>query len=215
MAIVSLLYTDILGITDHVVAEHMAVLPIAVRSRVASYSNQHIAKLSLYGVKLIERLFVAINNRNTLEDIVYSKAGRPELIGSQLQFNVAHSGDIVLCAGLQGQRIGIDIEKQTFLDIDLYRDYLTQNEWQNIQSSENRGLALLSIWVRKEALFKAAGIGVSEEMAEIDVVDGTPVLHGIQYYLLDVDIAPGYCSALASDIPIEEVKILYVDFLAG
>jgi 4'-phosphopantetheinyl transferase len=193
----------------------MALLPIAVRSKVAAYKDQHAAKLSLYGVKLTERLFGAMDNRNTLADIVYGKAGRPELIGSNLHFNVAHSCDIVLCAGLQGQRIGIDIEKHTFLDIDLYRDYLTQNEWQNIQSSENGNLTLLSIWVRKEALFKAAGIGISEEMAEIDVVDGTPVLQGIQYYLLDVDVAPGYCSAIASDSPIEDVQISYVDFLAG
>ncbi len=97
----------------------------------------------------------------------YNASKKPFLVpnNTNLQFNLSHSGELIAIAfRFDKVKIGIDIEMiDPTYDYNLIlRDYFTENEKGLI---ENFGYpAFFKIWTRKEALFKAQGIGLTDEM---------------------------------------------------
>ena len=87
-----------------------------------------------------------------------------------IHFNVSHSGDIVLIA-ISGSEVGIDVE---YIDNDfLFADVLPvcfSEEEQEIVG-ESRPL-FYQLWTRKEALRKATGKGIDDELAFVPCLDG-------------------------------------------
>ena len=55
-----------------------------------------------------------------LKDVCYTKFNRPYLKINQVDFNISHSGDFVICAFSIDQMVGIDIEKFQSIDLDIY-----------------------------------------------------------------------------------------------
>jgi 4'-phosphopantetheinyl transferase len=105
--------------------------------------------------------------------------GKPALPGSRLRFNLAHSGDVALVAVAQDRDVGVDVERVR-PDADrwaLVDHALTARERRRLQrvAPAGRAHAFLSMWARKEALLKAAGVGLSVEPARIEL-DGDSVV---------------------------------------
>ena len=97
----------------------------------------------------------------------YNSSKKPFLVpnNNKLQFNLSHSGELIAIGfGFDEVKIGIDIEMtDPSYDYDLIlRDYFTENEKGLIE--EFGYPAFFKIWTRKEALFKAQGIGLTDEM---------------------------------------------------
>lgn len=104
----------------------------------------------------------------------YNSSKKPFLIpnNNNLQFNLTHSRELIAIAFRfdEDVKIGIDIEHiDPDYDYDLIlRDYFTEQEKGLI--SEFGYPAFFKIWTRKEALFKAEGIGLTDEMRWISVI---------------------------------------------
>lgn len=103
----------------------------------------------------------------------FNASRKPFLVpnNNNLQFNLSHSGELITIAfRFDGVKIGIDIEMiDPSYDYNLVlRDYFTENEKALI--SEFGYPAFFKIWTRKEALFKAEGIGLTDEMRWISVL---------------------------------------------
>jgi 4'-phosphopantetheinyl transferase len=103
--------------------------------------------------------------------------GKPALEGlshiAKLQFNLSHSGDIVLHAFTLGRQIGVDHER-------LRPDFATQEIAQRFFSSAEAGRlrslppeiqtrAFFNCWTRKEAYIKGRGKGLSFGLDKFDV----------------------------------------------
>jgi phosphopantetheinyl transferase len=107
--------------------------------------------------------------------------GKPFLPGCP-SYNLSHSGSWVACAISRSALIGIDVE--TFEHLQDYRDLLAITthpaERQSIdQAAPDRQLALFKrCWTRKEAVLKATGQGLSDDLGSIDVclAESEPVL---------------------------------------
>jgi len=88
-------------------------------------------------------------------------------------YNLSHSGHWVACAVSRREPIGIDVE--TFARLRDYRDIVPaiahQSERRCIeQVPKDSGLALFKrCWTRKEAVLKATGKGLSDDLQTIDV----------------------------------------------
>jgi 4'-phosphopantetheinyl transferase len=89
-------------------------------------------------------------------------------------FNVAHSGDIVIAAVGLGVRVGADVETapfHTFESESLQRRMLTRREADDAASltGDVRLSYLARVWTAKEALVKATGEGMRRDFRQFSV----------------------------------------------
>ena len=104
----------------------------------------------------------------------YSDKGKPYLSSaSELQFNVAHSGAVVLWAFARGRRLGIDVEeiRSDFSTQDIAERFFSAAERQALRTlpTKRRHQAFFQCWTRKEAFVKATGDGLSLPLDQFDV----------------------------------------------
>lgn len=145
----------------------------------------------------------------------YGKGRKPALRGEPadgLQFNVAHSGDMVAIGVSRGRRVGVDIEqiRETF-PADVCTQFFTANETAALEKISGRDRAELfyRLWTRKEALLKATGLGLSGLPQSPDMLDTDNVtMQGDRWNVQDLHIVDGYKAALAVEGHAGEVKML-------
>jgi 4'-phosphopantetheinyl transferase len=102
--------------------------------------------------------------------------GKPRQIqaqGPSLEFNVSHSGDLILIAITKGRAVGIDVERIR-TDLDLHgvaTRFFSANECKVLASltGSERYEAFFTCWTRKEAYLKARGFGLSLPLDAFDV----------------------------------------------
>lgn len=101
--------------------------------------------------------------------------GKPYIPASKIRFNISHSGDVLVIAVARDFEVGIDIEVLRKVD-DLRAiaaQFFGPREIESLARIDPSSIdrAFLKIWVRKEAVLKAAGIGLA---------DGLPVAVPLQ-----------------------------------
>lgn len=104
----------------------------------------------------------------------YSDKGKPYLAASlALQFNVAHSGEVILWAFAWQRRVGIDVEevRTDFSTHDIAERFFSSVERQSLRAlpASRRHQAFFQCWTRKEAFVKATGDGLSLPLDQFDV----------------------------------------------
>ncbi|MFN3695212.1 MAG: 4'-phosphopantetheinyl transferase family protein, partial [Ignavibacterium sp.] len=108
----------------------------------------------------------------------YNAYGKPLISEPQrsgIHFNYSHSDDFLIFAVSKNIEVGIDIELVKDLPdlIDLAKNYFSDSEFQHFHSLENkidRINFFYKIWTRKEALLKAAGIGITDDLKSINLM---------------------------------------------
>jgi 4'-phosphopantetheinyl transferase len=133
-------------------------------------------------------------------------AGKPELAGAPFRVSLAHGGGVALVAVTEGRDAGVDVEpvrpdsdRWTLVDHALTPDERLQLER---VPPARRANAFLSMWTRKEALLKAAGVGLAVDpgLVELDGVSvrAVPPALGsaLDWTIVDVPLAD-HLAALA------------------
>ena len=144
--------------------------------------------------------------------ISYSEFSKPFLSNHNINFNISHSGLIVLCA-LTLEDIGIDIEKiDKHINITDFKNQMTDYEYQNIIASKNQTNDFYNWWTQKEAIVKLFGDGLSIPLNSFEVKDFTCKLHKKKIFISTIDIDKDYKSNIArfnntADMIIQEVGI--------
>lgn len=100
-----------------------------------------------------------------------------------LEFNVSHSGDQILIA-IGPEPIGIDMETiQPDFDFEpLLSDFFTKEEREQIDVHPMDALlGFYTLWTRKEALLKATGEGLTDDMQTINSLTEKVCRNGYSY----------------------------------
>lgn len=130
----------------------------------------------------------------------YEQWGKPRLRTgrtSPLQFNVSHSGDWALLA-VAASPVGIDLEVQQarFRYRSIASQVISPQEqaaW-NAVPARDRDAAMMRLWVCKEALLKAMGLGIAEGLQQIafplpipesQVFEPTAIASALQLHIED------------------------------
>jgi len=103
----------------------------------------------------------------------YGKDGRPSLADDAhgLDFNVTHSGDLLLVAVTRGGVLGVDVECLRH-DVDhsgVGKRFFSHSERKRLARAPDPHAAFFRCWTRKEALLKARGTGLTTPLHQFDV----------------------------------------------
>ena len=131
-----------------------------------------------------------------------------------LEFNMSHSGDLVLIAVARGREVGVDVEqvRPGFPVLDVARSHFAEPEYALLVSlpADLRPAAFFTLWTRKEACLKATGLGLHLPLDQIDLAgDGLArdrqeaVVAGDRYAIAGLKPAPGYVGAVAVHGPLK------------
>jgi 4'-phosphopantetheinyl transferase len=146
----------------------------------------------------------------------YSAFGKPGLAADftdrKLQFNLTHSGELVLIAMTTGRAVGIDIERiRTDMAVDgIATHFFSPRECAALATLEAGAQydGFFACWTRKEAYIKARGDGLSLPLDQFDVSflpgEAARLLatrpdpaEADRWMLCDLDVGRHYKAALA------------------
>ena len=192
-------------------ADKLALLPENLRQE-ALRKRQWIDKqLSVCGKLLLLELLKEHNSKNSLVDLKYNEYRRP-CFDCRPDFNIAHSGNIVICAMTDEGQIGIDIEQTKGLDFADFTDFFTGNEWHYINEHANKFDGFYNFWTRKEAVLKAIGSGFHTPLNSVDVSGEELVYDDITYQITPLNIHPDYKCHFASTVFPQNIELKEMNF---
>ena len=111
------------------------------------------------GRRLLEQMYLR-HVGSPMPAVLVSPRGKPYFDGSPWHFSISHTKAHVFCA-LSCKEIGIDAEEgDRQINLKLAHQILSPEELTRFRESEDKRLALLKLWVLKEAQGKLLGEGI-------------------------------------------------------
>lgn len=97
--------------------------------------------------------------------------GKPFVPEGGLFFNLSDTKDAVAFAVASGTDLGVDLETvDRRLDHDAVGEhYFTEEERDHIANSDDHRRSFLELWTRKEAVLKASGVGIMDDLRSLRV----------------------------------------------
>ncbi|HXG50500.1 MAG TPA: 4'-phosphopantetheinyl transferase superfamily protein [candidate division Zixibacteria bacterium] len=148
----------------------------------------------------------------------YNPYGKPALVpqpdGTDVEFNLSHSGDLALYAIARGRAVGIDVER---IDpakgtMEIADRFFSAAEIKSLRElpQELRTAGFFNCWTRKEAYIKARGLGLAIPLDQFDVslkpgeaarlIDARCEPGGAsRWRLVELDAGAGYAAAVAAE----------------
>jgi 4'-phosphopantetheinyl transferase len=142
--------------------------------------------------------------------IIGEKGQKPQVISpnSTIRFNISHSGEWVVIA-LAQEELGIDIEwiDSAFDYSNILMEHFGMAERQFISSAENPLSAFYFLWTRKEALAKAEGSGLPENLSWVSVLgrDSISGSNKKKWNIKSFNLSPDYPVSLVYSDSLREI----------
>jgi 4'-phosphopantetheinyl transferase len=116
-----------------------------------------------------------------------------------LHFNISHSGDMVVCALSDDSPMGIDIEHMLHVSFADFRNIMSDIEWRMINGSGSV-IDFYRLWTKKEAVCKAEGIGLFDDLYQLNPGVGGCLFKKTNkfWHLQEIQLLPEYCCHLAT-----------------
>lgn len=145
-------------------------VPEFIQKQIKSYVKENDQKRCLFGKLVLRKLLMEFGYpKNVLQEIKIDENNRP-YINQDIDFNISHSGDYVICAISTQSRIGIDIEEVKDIDVDGIKGMVFNDEDDKNFNSTQKLLDLFyDTWTLKEATLKANGKGLLIPMKDIEM----------------------------------------------
>jgi 4'-phosphopantetheinyl transferase len=194
--------------------EKMHYLPKEMQATIAKYRSEKERQLRIMGKLLLLKHLNEYESEQklNLNDIKYNSFNRP-FLHADLDFNIAHSENFVVCAACRNAQIGIDIEKiKNDLNINLLKAELTDEELQALEKDNLPQRKFYEFWTRKEAILKALGKGVFTPFNTINSIPDTTSINGIIFYVQNMRNIDGYTIAVASNKEIKESQFIMINY---
>ena len=159
----------------------------------------------------------------------YSAHGKPSLDeshGSDVSFNLTHSGALALIAVTRNARIGVDIEqyRPDFEGLRIADRFFAPQEcaYLRAQPETCRAEAFIRQWTRKESFIKGRGEGLSYPLNAFHVLDGdssTTIrltisddpIESARWTIRDLHLTENFAGALAVERDKPEVALFACD----
>jgi 4'-phosphopantetheinyl transferase len=146
--------------------------------------------------------------------------GKPYLERKRLRFNFSDTKDAILIGFTTGQEIGVDIEtiERNVDHTAVSEHYFTRPEVAAIEATGAEAKSrFLDFWTRKEAVLKASGVGIMDDLRSLRV-DGPRNVMVIEneafmkiaapeYHVRSLRLSPTHIASVASTMILREFRI--------
>jgi phosphopantetheinyl transferase len=172
----------------------LPLLPPARRGAVLRLRAAEDRNATLLGVALLAQALYARGLALEPRALVYPSRGKPHLRRGP-DFSIAHAAGLVGCAVVDAGRVGLDLEPQRAVGAATLRLVLDAVEERRLARGTLRST---DAWVMKEAVVKAAGLGLGA-VARVRLARRSARLDGRAWRLRPVSLVTGYVAWLAHD----------------
>ena len=144
--------------------------------------------------------------------------GKPYLLEHPVHFNLSDTKDAVLIA-VALEPVGADIETmQRRTDHQgVSEHYFTPPEVASIAASADGKRRFLELWTRKEAVLKACGVGIMDDLKSLNVGEALNTmtiqhpdfvrLVSPEYYVYTMNVGEDHLVSIAASHPIDKLKL--------
>lgn len=188
--------------------EWLTQLPANIQENVLQYKQEKDQWRGLGGKLLLKEMLHQKGDKFTLEQLKETPKGKLFLEGADFDFNISHSGEMVVLAVVENGICGIDIELHRTINYSIFERNFTSTEWDTIMNAEDSSRQFFDYWAIKESVIKADGRGF-EVLGKTEILSNNKAIcDGKTYHISSIFIAEGYSSCVASDREINAVELL-------
>lgn len=193
--------------------ERYLSIPREVQEKISRFRQWRDQQAGLLGKLLLLEGFKRWGYDLDLNAIFFDSYHRP-FTHLPLDFNIAHAGKYVLAAFNPQGRIGIDVENIRPIYLADFQSVFTAQEIQAIQQHPDGRRHFFSIWTRKEAVIKAEGRGLSNQLHLISTLENPVVIENSSWFVQEVSLDTDHVChfATAANQAGLTVEILRIDF---
>lgn len=196
--------------SDETLAANLALLTEKMQQQAMRKRRWTDRQLTVSGKLLLLNILKDNSDIQTLSNLVYNEYHRPYFDKGR-DFNIAHAGDIVICASTDTGQIGIDIEEVKTINFNDFNDFFTGNEWHYINDHPDKFDGFYNFWTRKEAVLKAIGSGFHTPLNSVDVSADIVVYDDISYYITPLQVHSSYKCHIATTVLPSGINLRRVD----
>jgi len=110
----------------------------------------------------------------------YNEHGKPSIVGHpDIHFNMSHCKPAVACIVSDKGSVGIDVERIGRFSESLAKYVLSEKEYNQVISSDDREVEFIKYWTRKEALVKMQGTGITDDLKTILETHADTAIHTV------------------------------------
>lgn len=176
----------------------------------------------LVGRALVRKTLNVAVHPHVIGDFLSTQYGKPYSDQTDVGFSISHSGNMIWAAFCKKGEIGIDVEKVRKLPnlLELAKMFHPQEAGEiKAAPPEDRFACFYRCWVRKEAIIKACGKGLSKPLDSFCVhtderrdnwieAGNTPSMKS--WFTQDLSIREGYFCSVAVTKPAEGIALIRV-----
>ncbi len=196
---ITILYFKIENIwRDEILKQQLYTLPEKMQKNILVYKSKKDQQVRICAKLMLYQLMTdfGLTPEYGLNDIKYDIFNKP-FLNKKFYFSIAHSEDLVVCTASSKKSIGIDVEKIKPIDVVLLKDSFTKDEWLFLEEKKYDLDFFYYLWTRKEAVLKAIGKGIYEEMSHVEVLKNEITYDEQPYFIYDITMDANYKIAVA------------------
>ncbi len=130
------------------------LLPSKMQYRATRYKNKHSSINYCFGrLMLLEAISTLGFNKDKLDQLHFSDNDKPLIDG--FYFSISHSENIVALAYSLDSDLALDIEKIQNIELKNFKSFFREDEWRDINHSNDPIQKFYWYWIRKESILKA------------------------------------------------------------
>jgi 4'-phosphopantetheinyl transferase len=206
------------AVSGHLEQEYLAMMPPEARVSILRYKRWQDRQATLFGKLLLLRALrvkFPDTGMQKFQSLDVTRDGKPFIPGGP-EFNISHSGDMVVLAVTQSGAVGIDIEKIRPVPIEDFSRYLPEvadlYEKYDVDPVNN---LFFDCWTQKEAVLKGYGKGLLAPLEQVALKEGTALFYETTWFIKKLPLDEGYCCHVATDKRLAHVAVECVNLMNG
>ena len=183
-------------------------LPIDKAQSLSKISDSKRRNASILGLALLEQAVrkLGIGDLGDLQ-LNFSPTRKPSC-STNIEFNITHSDTLVACAVSLEFPLGIDSETRNDNRSPQLKHVFNESELQEIAADARH---FLNLWVKKEAVAKAVGCGITK-MKHVQLNQDSALYQNQLWYLHPLELVDNDVSYLACKEQYPEIQVYYHSF---
>ncbi len=187
-------------------------LPKKAQFQILKFKKWDDRQRSLFSkLLLINGLNIMGHNTYSIDQLKYTWYKRP-YFDNNIDFNISHSSEYIICGISFNHQIGIDIEEVKEIPIGDFENEFSLKEMEAILNSEKSLHSFYTLWTQKESFLKAIGTGLHVSLNKIGINNEKIKWNNKNWYLSELKLDSKYVCHLCVDFFHPDINIQKINF---